>query len=83
MEEKVFEVSDLWLAAFLFACGLSPTLRILNGRVVFIFSASPDLDKLILNFQGNCNVRVMDYAAAAKTLRGQMLDMKNQRSNHG
>jgi len=75
--EKKFETGDLWLSAFLMTCGLSPALLTRSGRVLFSFPASPDLDTLLVNFQNNCNVRVLDFAEAAKTLRGQMLDLKH------
>jgi hypothetical protein len=75
-----FETADLWLSAFLITCNFSPTLLSRNGRILFSFTPTPDLDSFILDYQNNCSVNVLDYAAAAKTLRGQMLDLKH---NHG
>ncbi len=69
-------VGDLWLSSFLVACGLTPTLHLQSGRVVFCFPASPDLNQLIVNYQSGCTVKALDYASAAKTLRGQMLSFK-------
>ncbi len=81
--KDIFETFDLWLAIFIKACGLNPTLNIKNDTVTFCFPASPDLDRLIINFQNNCNVPVLDFIASAKTLRGQMLALKKQRSSGG
>lgn len=74
--EKKFETADIWLCAFLSTCGLNPTLEVKQGKVLFAYPSSPDLNTLILNYQNNCTVRVLDFASAAKTLRGQMQAMK-------
>lgn len=76
MNKAITAIGDLWLSSFLLACGLTPTLELQNGRVVFVFPASPDLNQLIINYQSGCTVKALDYAAAAKTLRGQMLSLK-------
>lgn len=73
---KQFETADIWICAFLSTCGLNPTLEIRQGKVIFVYPSSPDLDKLLVNYQNNCSVKVIDYASAAKTLRGQMQSMK-------
>ncbi|MBT9169152.1 MAG: hypothetical protein DDT19_02506 [Syntrophomonadaceae bacterium] len=77
--EKTFQTLDLYLASFLSLSGISPTLELNNGKVVFTFPLSNDLYKFMVNYNGNVNVPVANFVTAVKALRGQMLTMRGQR----
>lgn len=81
-EKKNFTTLDIYLSAFLALLGVRPELKLNNGKVIFSFPASEDLFKLMMNFNSNVNVPVSDFTTMVKTLRGQMLTMRNgNRSN--
>ncbi len=79
-EQKSIQILDIYLSAYFSLCGISPKLEINNGRVVFVFSVSDDLYKLMVNYNSNVNVPVTDFVTTVKTLRGQLLTMRG-RSN--
>ncbi len=74
-----FETMDIYLSAFLSLFGIQPELKLNNGKVIFSFSASDDLYKLMMNFNSNVRVPVTDFVTMVKTLRGQMLSMRDER----
>lgn len=78
-KKRTLQTLDLYLSAYLSLCGISPSLEINNGRVVFVFSATDDLYKLMTNYNSNVNVPVTDFVTAVKALRGQMLTMRGRR----
>lgn len=75
-QEKVFTTLDIYLSSFLSLFGVQPELKLNNGKVVFSFPASDDLFKLMMNFNSNVNIPVTDFVTLVKTLRGQMLTMR-------
>lgn len=76
VETKTFETLDIYIASFLTFNGLKPELQITNGRVIFVFPRSDDLYRLLSKYNSNANVGVADFVTVVKTLRGQMLSMK-------
>lgn len=76
---KVFETMDIWLSAYLSLNGLFPQLQRNGTKVVFQFPISDELYKLLMRFNSNEDVPVTDYVTTVKTLRGQMLTMRDQR----
>ena len=78
-EQRLFTTLDIYLASFLSLNGISPTLQLSNGRVVFVFTATDDLYKLTMDFNSNVHVPVADFVTMVKTLRGQMLTMKGNK----
>ena len=78
-EKKNFTTLDIYLSAFLTLFGIHPELKLNNGKVIFSFPANEDLYKLMLNFNSNVNVPVTDFVTTVKTLRGQMLSMRNSK----
>lgn len=76
-KKKIFSTLDLYLSAFLSQCGIPPELSITNNRVIFQFPISDELYKLITNYNSNVSVPVAEFVTRIKTLRGQMLTMKN------
>ncbi len=79
--ETTFETGDIWLSAFLSACGLHHQLQSKNGRIIFIFPSGPDTDKLIVNFNNNVSIPALDFVNACKTVKGQMQNLKYSNSN--
>lgn len=80
MEKKMnFKTMDIYLSSFLSLSGQPPNLKVNHGKVIFSFPASDDLYKLMMNFNSNVSVPVTDFVTLIKTLRGQMLTMRNER----
>lgn len=79
VEQKTFQTLDLYLSSFIHLCGISPKLELNNGKVVFTFPVTEDLYKFMMNYNSNVNVPVTDFVTTIKTLRGQMLTMRDRR----
>ena len=73
---------DIYLSAFLSFSGAQPELKVNNGKVVFSFPSSNDLYQLMENFNSNVAVPVADFTTMVKTLRGQMLTMRNGKGRY-
>jgi hypothetical protein len=52
-----------------------------NGRVVGEAPATPDVYRLLAEFQGNPLVPLTEFLACQRRLRGQMLDLRDQNEN--
>jgi hypothetical protein len=75
--QEMFKTSNLYLAAFIYSCGIEPVFESVSpGKIIFCFPSSPEIDRLILNFNNNISIRVLDFSGALKTLRGRMNDLK-------
>jgi len=77
--QRFFTTLDIYLSSFLSIHGIEPSLEMNNGRVIFVFPATDELYNLTLRFNSNVNVPVADFVVAIKTLRGQMLTMREAR----
>ena len=77
IEKKIFTTLDIYLSSFLSLFGVQPNLKLNNGKVIFSFPASDDLYTLMSNYNSNVKGPVTDFTTMVKTLRGQMLTMKN------
>ena len=78
MEKKTtFTTMDIYLSAFLSLSGIQPELNLNQNKVIFSFPANEDLYQLMMNFNSNVNVPVTDFVTLIKTLRGQMLTMRD------
>jgi len=78
-EQRLFTTLDLYLSSFLSLNGIPPNLEFKNGRVIFVFPISNNLNSLSLEFNSNVSVPVADFVVTIKTLRGQMLTMREVR----
>ncbi len=76
VQSKKLNLLDVNLASFLQLCGIPPKLELNNGRVIFTFTATDELYKLMNNYNSNVNVPILDYVTTLKTLRSQMLSMR-------
>lgn len=81
--EKTFKTLDLYFSAFLALHGIQPQLQNVNSRVTFAFPVSDDFYQLSDLFNSNEPVPVASFITAVKTLRGQMLTLKNEKVNGG
>jgi len=52
-----------------------------NGRVVGEAPATPEVYQLLAEFQGNPLVPLTEFLACQRRLRGQMLDLRDQKGN--
>lgn len=80
---KELELIDLYVAAFFMLHGSHPQLILKNGRVVFVFDTSDEVYRLMAMFNGNQEVPCLDMVTAIKTLRGQMLTLKETGNDYG
>ena len=78
-KQRLFTTLDIYLSSFLSIHGVEPSLEMNNGRVIFVFHATDELYNLTHKFNSNVNVPVTDFVVAIKTLRGQMLTMREGR----
>ncbi|MEW6214671.1 MAG: DUF5659 domain-containing protein [Nitrospirota bacterium] len=78
-EQKTFTTLDIGLASFLELHNLPVKLEVNNGKVIFTFSVNEDLYKLIMDYNSNVSVRVLDFVTTLKKLRGQLLTLRGQR----
>jgi hypothetical protein len=81
--EKVFSTLDIYLASFLSLHNLEPTLEDRHGKIIFVFTASDDLYRLLNQFNSNEFVPVNDFTTRVKTLRGKMLTAKESITGNG
>lgn len=72
-----FRTWDKWIGAFLWSFGLTPNFEVLDDKVFLVFPHSPELDKLLIAYQNNTPVNVIDYVSRAKTIQGRVNDLKN------
>jgi hypothetical protein len=75
----MFSTLDLYLSAFLLISGYQPNLEVQNGIVIFTFPNDDELYKLMFLYNSNADVKVGEFVTAVKTLRGQMLTLRNTR----
>lgn len=68
---------DLYLASFIKMHGIHPELTINNGKVYFSFPSIEHITRLNDDFIMNKPVPVADYVTMVKTLRSQMLTLKD------
>ncbi len=78
IEQRVFQTLDIYLASFIYLSGISPKLEVNNQKVVFSFPVSDDLYRTIIDYNSNKTVPVTDFVTVVKSLRGQMLTMRNE-----
>jgi len=70
-------IDDLHTAAYLQLAGADPKLTLVNGRVIFLFEQSPEMNELLVKFSSNVPVHVIDYISVEKKLRGKMLFLRD------
>lgn len=71
-----FRTSLYLLAAYLFARGHSFTIEHDSKRphkVFFIFDVTPDLSRLVMEFNGNACIPVQDFVSAINNVKNLMM----------
>lgn len=76
---KTITIHDLTgLGPFLERHDVEITLKKeVSGRVVGVLEASPEAYRLMGEFQSNPEIRLLDFLADQRRLRGRMLDMRD------
>jgi hypothetical protein len=80
---KELELIDLYVAAFLMLHGIHPRLNLKNGKVIFVFDATDEVYRLMTVYNSNQDVPCLDLITAIKTLRGQMLTLRETGNGYG
>jgi hypothetical protein len=80
---KELELIDLYISAFLVLHGIHPRLNLKNGKVVFVFDSTDEVYRLMTDYNSNQDVPCLDMITAIKTLRGQMLTLKETGNGYG
>lgn len=80
---KELELIDLYLSSFLSLHGVPPRLILKNGKVIFVFDTTDEVYRLMTMFNSNQDVPCLDMITAIKTLRGQMLTLKETGNGYG
>jgi len=70
-------IDDVRQAAYLELCGAAAKLTLVNGRVIFLFEQSPEINELLIKFSSNVPVPIINYIAIEKKLRGRMLFLRD------
>lgn len=78
MERRILSIIDINLASFLSLHGIEPTLKNLNGKIIFLFEADDNLYKLISDFNSNVKTPICDFVTRLKILRGKMFTAKEE-----
>ena len=76
-EIEKYATPQLDLAAFLKHFGIEPELELRHGKVYFVFPATGELRVITMRFHSNIEVPIIDYLVAYKTLKGQMLALRD------
>lgn len=80
---KYFETTDIWLAGGItFFTTVQPELRLLNGKVLFIFPSSDAVYHAMALYNSN-EGQIFDFAQRMRRLRAEMLAMKKHTAGPG
>ena len=71
-----FQTRDPFLASYLLAQNNPLTYQNDRGQIVFVFSSSPELDRLVADFNGNGSVPVQDFVQSFKQVRTNMYTLR-------
>lgn len=80
-ETERYSTPQLDLAAFIKLYGIEPELRLRYGKVDFIFPVTGELHELIMRFHSNVEIPIIDYLVSYKTLKGQMLMLRDSQKH--
>lgn len=84
MEPATLDLSDIQKAAWLMLNHIEPVLvKGRDGRVLFRVQADQKVSMLLMDYERNPEVRLLDYVRNLKVARGRMLDMRDGRSGNG
>lgn len=76
--QKLFETTDLYLAAAIsIFAAITPELKIINHKVIFVFPASDEVYKVINEYDTGAMVKAVHFASVVKNLESQALSIRN------
>ena len=82
--EYAYEMSDIYVSAFLVHKGLLAHLKVLpSGKVIFVFPPSDKIKQFLNEFNNDGDVPVDSYVRCLRSLRGRMISLKNMGTNRG
>ena len=81
--QNVLDLTDIQRAAFLLLHNVEPQLiRGRDGRVVFRVLVDQEVQRLLLDYERNPQVKLLDFVGVLKRLRGRMIDARDGRNGH-
>jgi len=81
---KVIDLLDINRAAYLEKNQIKAHLiKRADGRVVFRFPADEKVQRLLVEYETNPEIRLLDFVITLKRLRGRMLDIREGRNGNG
>jgi hypothetical protein len=80
-EKKPFRIADIYLASFLTLSNLPFSLQKHNEKILFCFQPSPDLYRLVGEFNEGVLMNVEEFSREVKRLRAIMLQAKREMVN--
>ncbi len=75
-ENANLPIFDIHQAAFLNLHGIEPELLKQGTRVIFEFPGNQTVFKLLLKYNGNPAIPVLDFVSCLRRLRSMMLGMR-------
>jgi len=69
-------ILDIHLSSYLVLNGIHPKLTKQGTRVIFEFSVTPEIYKIMEQYNRNPTVPVLDFVSALRRTRSQMLAMR-------
>jgi hypothetical protein len=76
------DLQDIHKAAFLTFNSIDvQTVQNADGRVVFRVVLDEEVKRVLIDYEGNPEIRLLDFVSALKRLRGRMLDARNEKGH--
>lgn len=72
-------IMDIYTASWLYLHGNIPELDLRGTRVIFLFPSDENFYRLMDSYNNNSPVFVLDFIKALRTLRSQMLNIRDGR----
>ncbi|WP_420264072.1 DUF5659 domain-containing protein [Candidatus Magnetominusculus dajiuhuensis] len=72
-------INDVNLSSFLSLKGIVPELSISGSHVVFLFPSDDETYRLAQEYNNNVEIPVLDFVAALRRLRAQMMALRGQK----
>lgn len=78
------DLQDIHKTAFLIMHHIQPELvKGSDGRVVFRIVANSEVQALLMDYERNPEIRILDFVNVLKRLRGRMLDVRDSQNGYG
>ena len=78
---ETIDLQEIHKAAFLNLNGIkTPEVRETSGRIVWRVTVDSEVQRLLMEYEGNPQVPLLDFTGCLKRLRGRMLDVRQGRN---